>query len=131
MTVRTFSQILFLATAFAFATPALAGSDDYAFQPVQAEVTKGDGVTVAVRLVQKATNKPVSDAVIIAKRIDMAPDGMGGMESLLTPVPASEPGVYAFKTDLVMAGRWRLSLAAKIQGEAETIKSEVVFTAKP
>ena len=42
MTVRTFSQISFLATAFAFATPAVAGSDDYAFQPVQAEVTKGD-----------------------------------------------------------------------------------------
>lgn len=131
MTLRTFGQITFLATAFVIATPALAGSDDYAFQAVQAEVKKGDGVTVVVRLVQKATNKPVSDAVIIAKRIDMAPDGMAGMDSPLTPVPASEPGVYAFKTDLVMAGRWRLSLAAKIQGEAETVKSEVVFTAKP
>lgn len=131
MTLRTIGQITFLATIFAIATPALAGSDDYAFQPVQAEVKKGNAVTVAVRLVQKATNKPIPDAVIIAKRIDMAPDGMAGMDSPLTPVHTSEPGVYAFKTDLMMAGRWRLSLAAKVQGEAETVKSEVLFTAKP
>ena len=131
MPIRTISQIAILATICALATPGLAGSKDYAFQPVQAEVMQGEEVTVAVRLVHKATNKPVPDAVIIAKRIDMAPDGMATMDAPLTAVPGSEPGVYAFKTNLTMAGRWRLSLAAKVQGEAETVKSEVVFTAKP
>ena len=131
MTLRTIRQITFLVTIFAVTTPALAGSDDYAFQPVRAEVMKGKEVTVAVRLIQKGTNKSIPDAVIIASRIDMAPDGMAAMDAPLSPVPGSEPGVYAFNTNLMMAGRWRLSLAAKVQGEAETVKSEVIFTAKP
>ena len=45
-----------------------AAADDYAFEAVQAEIEKGDGVTVAVRLVERATNRPVPDAVIIATR---------------------------------------------------------------
>jgi hypothetical protein len=109
---------------------AQAGADDYVFEPVQAEVEKGDGVKVAVRLMNKTTNQPVTDAVIIATRIDMAPDDMAAMDAPLTPVPSDEPGVYAFETDLIMAGRWRLSIAAKVQGEPETVKGEVIYTAK-
>ena len=41
-------------------TAAFAGADDYVFEPVQAELTKGDDVTVAVRLVHKPTGKPVA-----------------------------------------------------------------------
>jgi hypothetical protein len=106
-------------------------ADDYLFEPIQAEVTKGDGVTIEVRLVEKATKKPVPDAVIIASRMDMAPDKMPTMIAPLASLPSEQPGAYRFKTDLVMAGRWRLSLAAKVQGEHETVKGEVVFTAKP
>jgi hypothetical protein len=47
---------------------------DYEFQLVQSEIKKGDGSIVAVRLVNKKSGKPVPDAVIFAKRIDMAPD---------------------------------------------------------
>ena len=113
------------------ATAALAGAADYAFEPVQTEIRKGEGITIAVRLVNKAGNNPVTDAVIIATRIDMAPDGMAAMDAPLTPIPSDEPGVYAFKTDFVMAGRWRLSIAAKVQGEPETVKGEVIYTASP
>jgi hypothetical protein len=65
----------------------------------------------------KATGKPVTDAVIVQTRIDMSPDAMGEMASPLTPVPNNEPGVYSFKTDLSMQGRWLLSIAAKVHGE--------------
>jgi YtkA-like len=122
-----------LAACFAavLATSARAGAADYAFEPVEADIRKGDGVTISVRLVNKVSNKPVADAVIIATRIDMAPDGMAAMDAPLTPMPSHEPGVYAFKTDLVMAGRWRLSVAAKVQGEPETVKGEIIYTASP
>jgi hypothetical protein len=109
--------------------PALAGANDYVFEPVKAEVKKGDDVVVSVRLKHKASGKPVADAVIVQTRIDMGPDGMGEMASPLTPVPSSEPGVYAFKTDLSMVGRWLLSIAAKVQGESETVVGKITFRA--
>ena len=55
---------------------AMAGAGDYAFDPVGPEMKKGDDVTVAVRLIDKRTGKPVPDAVIFKTRVDMAPDGM-------------------------------------------------------
>ena len=108
---------------------AFAGANDYVFEPVKAEVKKGDGVVVSVRLKHKATGKPVTDAVIARTRIDMAPDGMVEMASPLTAVPSNEPGVYSFKTDLAMEGRWLLSIAAKVQGEAETVLGKITFRA--
>jgi hypothetical protein len=60
------------------ASPLLAGVQDYEFQLVQNEAKKGDAI-VTVRLVNKRTGKAVPDAVIAAKRIDMAPDGMADM----------------------------------------------------
>jgi YtkA-like len=123
-----------LAPAFAVAmslisTAALTGANDYTFEAVAAELKKGDDVIVAVRLLYKLTGKPVTDAVIVRTRVDMAPEGMADMESPVVPVPATEPGVYAFKTDLSMAGRWLLSVAAKVQGEPETVIGKVVFKA--
>ncbi len=108
---------------------AFASADDYAFEPVKADVKKGNGVTITVRLVHKPTGKAVADAVIFASRIDMAPEGMPTMTAPLTPVAGGEPGTYSFKTDLVMAGGWQLSLSAKVQGEADTVTGKVTFKA--
>jgi hypothetical protein len=116
-----------LAAALSLTATAFAGADDYVFEPVKAEVKKGDDVIVAVRLKHKPTGKPVSDAVIVTTRIDMGPDGMGQMASPLTAVPSDEPGVYAFKTELAMAGRWLFSIAAKVQGEPETVIGKITF----
>jgi hypothetical protein len=110
---------------------ALADVKDYEFQLVQSEMKKGDGAIVAVRLVNKKTGKPVPDAVIFAKRIDMAPDAMQEMTAPLEQLPSTEPGVYRFKTDLMMQGRWRLSLGAKVQGEEGTVASQLVLKALP
>lgn len=125
------SAIATAAVVAAMSVPgaAFAGATDYVFEPVTAELKKGDDVVVSVRLKHKATGKPVADAVIIRTRIDMGPDGMGEMDSPLTPVPSDEPGVYAFKTDLPMQGRWLLSVAAKVQGEPETVVGKITFRA--
>jgi hypothetical protein len=114
------------------ATPAVAfaNAQDYAFVPVQTELAKGDDVTVAVRLMHEATGKPVSDAVIIRTRMDMGPDGMAEMTVPVKPVAASESGTYAFKADLSMPGRWGFSLAAKVQGEPETVVGKITLTVK-
>ena len=118
-----------LAAAVSLTSTAFAGANDYAFEPVKAEVKKGNGVTLTVRLVHKPTGKPVSDAVIVSPRIDMSPEGMETMTAPLAPAAGTEPGSYAFRTDLVMAGRWLLSLSAKVQGEQETVTGKVTFKA--
>jgi hypothetical protein len=112
------------------ASPVFAEVKDYEFQLTQNEVKKGDAI-IAVRLVDKRSGKPVAGAVIAARRIDMAPDGMAEMVSRLEQLPSSEPGVYRFRTDLSMEGRWELSLAAKVQGETGTVQSKLVLKALP
>ncbi len=118
-----------IAVVISLSVTALAGANDYVFEPVSSQVKKGEDVIVSVRLRHKPTGKPVSDAIIVRKRIDMAPDAMGEMVSPLTGVPSTEPGVYSFQTDLAMEGRWLLSIAAKVQGEPETVLGKIVFRA--
>jgi len=115
----------------ALTAPLRAGVQDYEFQLVQGEVKKGDGTIIAVRLVDKRSDKPVPDAVISAKRIDMAPDGMADMAGRIEQLPSTEPGIYRFKTSLSMQGKWQLSLAAKVQGEAGTVESKLVVKVLP
>jgi hypothetical protein len=103
---------------------------DYEFRLVKSEMKKGDA-EVAVRLVNKKTGKLVPNAVIFAKRIDMAPDGMEMMASSIEQLPSNEPGVYRFKTELSMQGRWQLSLGAKVQGEEGSVESKLVVKALP
>ena len=129
MSWKSFVAGAAVAAALSLNGAALAGAGDYVFEPVQVEVKKGDDAVVSVRLKHKATGKPVSDAVIVQTRIDMGPEGMAQMASPLTPVPSSEAGVYSFKTELSMAGQWLLSIAAKVQGEPETVVGKIVFRA--
>jgi hypothetical protein len=112
------------------AASAVADVKDYEFQLVQGEAKKGEA-TIAVRLLNKKTGKPVPDAVIAAKRIDMAPDGMAEMATKIEQVSSTEPGVYRFKANLSMEGRWQLSLGAKVQGETGTVESKLVIKATP
>ncbi|AHY51992.1 FixH family protein [Bradyrhizobium japonicum] len=117
------------ATLSLAASAAMAGAGDYAFEPVTPQMKKGEDVTLAVRLTNKQTGKPIPDAVIVKTRLDMAPDGMAEMESAVAPLPSREPGVYAFKTDLPMAGRYQMTLSVKVQGEPETVTGKVIVTA--
>jgi YtkA-like protein len=110
--------------------PARADINDYEFQLVRNEVKQGDAV-LDVRLVDKRSGKPVPNAVIMAKRIDMAPDSMEEMVSRIEQLPSTEAGLYRFKTTLTMAGGWRLSLGAKVQGETGTVENKLVLKAVP
>lgn len=131
MTMNCTLAAALLVLSFANVSPVLADVKDYEFQLVQTEVKKGDGAVVSVRLVNKKTGKTVPDAVIFAKRIDMAPDAMKEMVAPLEALPSTEPGVYRFKTNLSMAGRWQLSLGAKVQGESGSVESKLVLKAVP
>jgi hypothetical protein len=115
--------------AAVFSGTAFANSGDYEFEPANANVKSGGGTVLIVRLKHKATGKPVSDALIVQSRLDMTPDGMATHIAALSPLPSPEPGAYAFKADLSMAGRWLLSLAAKVQGEPSTVVGKIIFRA--
>jgi len=112
------------------ATLAPADINDYEFQLVDKTVKKGDAI-ISVRLVHKPDGKAVSDAVIFAKRLDMAPDGMETMKTTIEPMPSTEPGIYKFKAAVTMEGGWQLSLAAKVQGETGTVENKLVIRATP
>ncbi len=128
---RAIGSMLAGALSMAALSPAYADIKDYEFQLVQTEVKQGNGVTVAVRLVDKRSGDGIPDAVIFAMRIDMAPDGMPTMTAPIELASSPEPGVYHFKTDLVMAGGWQLSLGAKVQGETGTLENKLVLKAVP
>ena len=121
---RRLPQLLLTGLALASAIPAWADIQAYEFQLVETDVKRGDAV-IAVRLLNKATGKPVPDAVIFARRLDMAPDGMPTMTAELEPLPADELGVYRFRTNFTMEGGWQLSLAAKVQGESGTLQARL------
>ena len=113
-----------------FSTLARADIKDYEFQLVDETIKAGPDKTIAVRLVNKTTGKPVPDAVIFATRLDMAPDGMPEMATRIAQEPGGEPGSYRFKAAFGMEGRWLLSLGAKVQGETGSVESKLVITAQ-
>ncbi|MDP9630360.1 UNVERIFIED_ORG: hypothetical protein J2W85_002434 [Ensifer adhaerens] len=120
-----------LVIVLAATSTSLASAADYEFQLVEPEVAQGPDAMVAIRLVDKRTGKPVADAVIFTTRMDMAPEGMETMTTSVEAMASPEPGVYRFKTNLSMEGGWRFKLAAKVQGEADTVQGELVLQAKP
>jgi hypothetical protein len=98
-----------LALALASGT-ALAGAKDYRFEAAAKPQKAQDGKSlVAVRLLHLPDKKPIPGAVIIQTRADMGPAGMGEMTAAVKP----------------MAGSWALTLAAKVQGEPETVRGSV------
>ena len=117
--IKTFTRAAAIAAALTMpmaTMPAWADVKDYEFQLVSKEVKKGDAV-IAVKLVHKPSGRAIPDAVIFAKRIDMGPDNMASMAAPLEPVPGGEPGVYQFKTNLEMAGRWALLSAPRCRAK--------------
>jgi hypothetical protein len=127
---RAFQAALIGIAIIGSATLARADIKDYEFQLVDQAIKAGPDKIITVRLINKASGKPVPDAVIFATRLDMAPDGMQEMVTKVTTMPGTEPGTYRFKATLSMAGRWQLSLGAKVQGETGTVENKIVLTAQ-
>jgi hypothetical protein len=127
---RAFQAALIGIAMIGSATLARGDIQDYDFQLVDQAITTGPDKIITVRLINKASGKPVPNAIIFATRLDMAPDGMQEMATKVTPMPGTEPGTYRFKATLSMAGRWQLSLGAKVQGESGTVENKSVLTAQ-
>ena len=114
----------------AMSAPALAAGQDYRFELVQAQPAGSGKTTVTVRLVHVPDNKPVPGAVLFETKTDMGPDGMAEMTGAVSPLPSDQPGIYRFQVETGMAGKWALNLSAKVQGEAGTVRGNVVYEAK-
>lgn len=128
-------QTLVRATAVAVAVLSLLvacgqAKSPYTFSAVTTEVTMEGEAVVDVRLVHEPTGKPVENAVIFETRFDMSPDAMGAMTAPVEAQGSPAPGVYRFRVAPTMAGRWALTLSAKVQGVDETITGTVVVTAR-
>ena len=114
-----------------FVPMAQAAATDYALVLVKTTYPVGSGAVLDLRLTDTRTDAPVVGAIIFATRIDMEPDGMAMMTSPVAALPAGEPGLYRFATDLTMAGNWRFSVAAKVQGEPDTVQAQIVLGVQP
>ncbi len=116
--------LLLIGVSFVIPTAARADIGAFEFRLVEANVKTGEAV-IAVRVVNKSTGQAVPDAVIFARRLDMEPEAMREMTAELEPLPPDEPGVYRFRTNFTMEGRWQLSIAAKVQGESGTLQARL------
>ena len=101
----------------------------YVFTPVREDVGVGAEALLDVRLTKEGSAAPVADAVIFDVRFDMEPDGMGAMEAPAKADGSPIPGTYRFVVKPTMAGRWSLKLGAKVQGESDTVRGQVIVTA--
>ena len=121
--------VLFMASVLA-AAHSLAAPNDYRFELVQAQPAGPGKTTVTVRLVHVPDNKPVPGAVLFESKTDMGPGGMAEMTGKVSPLPSDQPGIYRFQIETGMAGKWALNLGAKVQGEAGTVRGNLVYGAK-
>ncbi|HJS87128.1 MAG TPA: FixH family protein [Acetobacteraceae bacterium] len=107
-------------------SPAQAAPQDYRFELAGKPQSAGSGKEVVpVRLVHVPDNKLVTDAVVFESKADMGPAGMPTMTAPIKPLPTTQPGVYRFEVEPGMAGAWAITLVAKVQGEAGTVRGSV------
>jgi Cu(I)/Ag(I) efflux system membrane fusion protein len=117
------AALLFMFAAGSF------GTATQKWQAVNPEIPVAKNARLELRLVG-ADGKPITGPITVkSTRLDMGPDGMEEMTARLKPVPAATPGVVAFETDIVMAGRWALSISASVPDRSEPVSGVVVLTA--
>ena len=110
---------------------ASAAPDDYEFKVIETDLPQGNGAILTVAVTDLRTNGPVTDAVIFATRLDMAPDGMATMTAPVEALASDVPGQYRFQADLGMAGAWRFSIAVHLDAETEVIRREIILRVTP
>lgn len=106
-----------------------AAAADYRFELVERNVAVSPDAPLTVRLLHLPTGKPVVDAVLLPARMEMPMDGMAPMSAKLSGGKPDGRGGYAFKADIGMTGLWTLKLAAKVQGESETVTGAIPVSA--
>ena len=118
--------LLFGAAQFAVAAP-----EDYEFKVIESDLPLGDGAILTVAVTDLRTQTPVTDAVIFATRLDMAPDGMATMTAPVAALASDTPGEYRFQANLGMAGAWRFSIAVHLDAETEVLRREIIMHVTP
>ena len=118
---RAVAGVCLTATVVFNAASVRAAASDYRFEVADVKAAAAGKSDVAVRLLHVTDKKPVSDAVIFEVTADMGPDGMPTMKAPAKVMPASQPGLYIVEVEPGMGGNWALQLAAKVQGETETV----------
>jgi Cu(I)/Ag(I) efflux system membrane fusion protein len=104
-----------------------AASQTHSFELLTPQVSEGPAAEFSVKLVDKATGKPVA-ATIESAMLDMGPDGMAAMKEPAESLPSTEPGVFKFKANLSMAGRWAVHLKAKLP-DGTSASGDLILTA--
>jgi predicted metal-binding membrane protein len=127
-------QILptFMADNMGMAAPAglastVGATPGYQFEIIELKTVGSGKTTVTVRLLCVPDSKPVKGAVILETKTDMGPGGMAEMLGKVTPLPSNRPEFYRFLIETGMAGKWRLILGAKVQGEPDAVRGAVIF----
>jgi len=116
---------LALGLLVALPSPVSAAAKDYRFELAGKPEPAGSGRTIVpVRLIHVPDNKPVTDAIVFESKADMGPAGMAVMTALVKAMPPKN-GVYRFEVEPSMAGAWAVTFAAKVQGEADTVRGSV------
>lgn len=127
MTVHHITRALvgagLIATVALNAAPAGAVASDYRFEVAEVKPAAAGKSDVTLRLIHTPDKKPVNDAVIFQVSADMGPDGMPTMKAPAKAMPTSQPGLYTIEVEPGMAGNWALQVAAKVQGETETVRA--------
>jgi ABC-type uncharacterized transport system ATPase subunit len=109
------------------ASQAFAGANDYDFKAVSGELKAGAGKTVAIKIVNKKTNKHVEGVVFVKTQLDMSPENMADVKGKVSPDKSADPAVYKFYADLKMSGVWALKLTAKAPGESQPLQGVIIF----
>ena len=122
-TVRALLGACLIATAALHATPVRAAASDYRFEIVEVKPAGPGKSNVTLRLIHTPDRKPVTDAVLFQVTADMGPDGMPTMTAPAKALPASKAGLYTVEIEPGMAGNWSLQVAAKVQGESDTVRA--------
>ena len=122
MSTPIFAAAAAFACGLAFtAVQSRAKDTDYRFELAARPQPSAKKDIVQVRLLRVADGKPVPDAVIFESKADMGPSGMDTMTAPVTALPA-KGGIYSFQVQPGMTGTRALHLAAKVQGEPDTVR---------
>jgi hypothetical protein len=103
---------------------------DYRFELIDKTVKVGPDAVIRIRVVNIPTNKTIDHAEVRVNALDMSPDGMAEIGAKAAPLVTNQADVYAFTTNLTMAGRWALSVEAKIPNETVPLRAKLLLKAQ-
>jgi hypothetical protein len=123
-TARALLGACLIATAALHVVPVRAAASDYRFEVVEIKPAGAGKSNVTLRLIHTPDKKTVTDAVLFQVAADMGPDGMPTMTAPAKALPA-KGSLYTVEIEPGMAGNWALQIAAKVQGEPDTVRASL------